>query len=432
MRFVFDVNTNPGLAKSRNEDSFIADPDLGLFLVADGIGGQQGGGEASRMVALTIHNRILRSQALIKEYGASPSVENRQKIIDLLNLSVREANDRIHKLSWMRRDTQRMGTTLTGLLIAGATTFVFHVGDSRLYLVRNGHAEVLTVDDSLFSHLKQSGKLKKQEKQSFPLQNIITKAVGLKSVIMPLLFDFKLLPSDRLLLCTDGLHGYFTEGDLVDLMNRNDPHDTLEVLVSKALDAGGGDDMTGIAISIADQTGPPVPIARKDDNILNLPLFSDLSFGEKIRLASMCDCMEFSSGQEIFSQGQTGDGFYIVLKGKVQIKRTNQLVAVFDKGEAFGELSLVYPSTRLVDAVAVEFTQLLRFSSELFLKILDESKPLGVKLLWNLVHILRMRLLDTKDQLALLRAIVGKEVQQQPGLLGEDIGKEDENEDTKN
>jgi len=423
MRLVFDVNTNPGLAGNRNEDSFIADPDLGFFMVADGIGGQQGGGEASRTAALTIHNRLLRSHATIQEYKESPSVANRQKIMGLMRLSVLEANERIHKLSWLRKDTQRMGTTLTGLLISGSTVFVFHVGDSRLYLIRNNRAEQLTVDDSLFSHLKNSGRLNDQQTQSFPLKNIITKAVGLKSKIEPLIFDFKLFPSDKLLLSTDGLHNFFKEDDLVNIINNNEPHDVLTALTSRALDAGGDDDMTGIAISMAGRNNASA--VREGDIAPNHPVFNDLTFGEKVRLLSACDRMEFSSGQKIFSQGQSGDGFYIVLRGKVRIQRNNSVVAVFDTGEGFGELSLIYPSTRLVDAVAVEFTQLIRFGSELLLKILDEHKALGVKLLWSLVHILRMRLLDTKDQLALLRAIVGKEVLEQPELFGADIEKED-------
>jgi protein phosphatase len=228
--------TDPGRARRVNEDSFFARAPL--FAVADGVGGAQAGEVASHLAVQVIE------QGLPERGG---SVE--QRLRDL----VEEANARINALS--RTDEQRAGmaSTLTVAYVGEHELSVAHVGDSRLYRLRDGAFERLTEDHSLVEELVRQGKLTPQEADEHPQRSIITRALGLEARVQTDSHTWPARDGDVYLLCSDGLTSMVPEERVADILGRAAPlPDAGRALVDAANAAGGRDNITVVLFRLED------------------------------------------------------------------------------------------------------------------------------------------------------------------------------------
>ena len=158
-----------------NEDSFLVDASLGLYLVADGMGGHAGGAHASAMCADVVNKVVRRGMARLV---GMPQQTWNDAIAEILQASASEASARIYDQAQMDRSLHGMGTTLTGMLFHGDRGYIVHVGDSRAYLLRSGTARQLTEDHSWLGEQIEAGVLTEEEAQDSDLKHIITRSVG--------------------------------------------------------------------------------------------------------------------------------------------------------------------------------------------------------------------------------------------------------------
>ena len=221
--------TDPGRRRLQNEDAFICEPPL--FAVADGMGGARAGEIAAGLAA-----------AALEEAGAETRGE--EGVVALIT----EANRRIWERSLSDPRTAGMGTTVTAALVDAATGTVGigHVGDSRAYLLRSGRLEQLTTDHSLVAELVQSGVLTPEEAERHPQRSAITRALGTESTVEVDAFTVQSEPGDLFLICSDGLSGMITAGELQAAIEKadRDPARAAEALVEAANDHGGEDNVT--------------------------------------------------------------------------------------------------------------------------------------------------------------------------------------------
>lgn len=229
--------THPGLQRANNEDGLLVRPDAGVFAVADGLGGHNAGEIASELAL-----RILDAQC---DYAPLPG-----RLPQVIFEVVEEANEAIWVSSRQSETMRGMGTTLSAVWFCGDRVFVGHVGDSRVYRLRGGELLQLSEDHTLQADSIRDGWNAERAKALIP-GNIITRAVGIRPQVMPMLASCTVERGDRFLLCSDGLTDVVSEALITQrLALWPDPDGAASTLVEDALVAGGPDNVTAIVIDV--------------------------------------------------------------------------------------------------------------------------------------------------------------------------------------
>ncbi|WP_425061033.1 Protein phosphatase PrpC [Sporomusa carbonis] len=228
-----------GMVRKTNEDSYIFLPPH-LFVVADGMGGHVAGEIASNLGANTILEYI-------KHYSQQSNWEQ------VLKEAIIHANKIIYQMAQCKSECLGMGTTITAIYIDGPEVHWGHVGDSRLYLIRDNKLHQVTSDHSLVWELVQSGSITFAEAQGHPHRNILTRAVGTSETICVDSGSLAWQVGDSLLLCTDGLTNMLTEEDILTIcLKPESPQTIVTQLINQANAAGGYDNITAIIVQYRD------------------------------------------------------------------------------------------------------------------------------------------------------------------------------------
>ena len=241
----FAVRTDTGKLRDRNEDLYYFDTQLQLFAIADGMSGHERGDIASR-IALEVIQGWAETQA-------SPQSDlGPMKRLGVLSELAEEANQRIYTSTESQGKGRGMGTTL----IAGFVTFSYlayvHVGDSRLYVLRDETLTQITTDDSIVQKMVEKGEITPEEGRVHEKRNLITQAIGLKPEVTVNADAYPLVPGDIVLACTDGLHDLIiNDAEIADIiLSAADIEEASENLISKALDYGGTDNVTVLLVAV--------------------------------------------------------------------------------------------------------------------------------------------------------------------------------------
>ncbi len=222
-----------GLVRKGNEDSYLINRRLGLFVVADGMGGHEAGEVASFLAVKTLEETL----------------ENNKESEGALVLAIQAANSEIFRQAQEKPYLNGMGTTLTAVYYHNGKAYLGHVGDSRAYLIRNFQATLLTRDHSLVDELVRSGHISEEEAQNHPQRHIVTRALGTEASVEVDILSPAIEQGDRLLLCTDGLSNLVKPEEIIQAVNStNIPRDALEMLRQQALERGGFDNITALLI----------------------------------------------------------------------------------------------------------------------------------------------------------------------------------------
>lgn len=239
------VLTDTGKVRKSNEDSCLVDDELGLILVADGMGGHAAGEVASRLAVDVVRDQVARGlkTGLIPVVGIpAPHWSDRTR---LLAAAVAVANDVIFRASQDRFERRGMGTTIVACLTDGARLSVIHVGDSRFYLFRGGHFIAVTRDHSLVAEQVAQGMISSAEAESSESKNILTRALGVGATVELDAMELPVRPGDLALLCTDGLTKMVEDDEIIKtLQDGGGPLRVCQSLVMLALDRGGRDNVT--------------------------------------------------------------------------------------------------------------------------------------------------------------------------------------------
>lgn len=203
-----------------------------LAVVADGMGGHEGGQEASRIAVETIQ----------EVYAASSEADPQSSLAE----GFREAHRRIQEEAAQDTQLHGMGTTATAIALLGHNLYYAHLGDSRLYLLRGRQISRLTHDHSYVSRLVENGVITAEEAEAHPQRNILTAALGVGPEVLPEVPAQALIleKSDTLVLCTDGLWGLLSDDEIRDTVSKSSPADACRDLVAMARQRGGPDNIT--------------------------------------------------------------------------------------------------------------------------------------------------------------------------------------------
>jgi PPM family protein phosphatase len=252
MRVQWAASSHPGIRRLTNEDSYCTRPDLGLFVVADGMGGHVAGEIASRIVVQAIEEFVAEtvkadaSNTWPFPFDATLTIDGNR-----MQSAFHVANQRLAREVAGSQDLRGMATTASAVLVNGASAVLAHVGDSRIYRWREGAIERMTVDHSWVEDQVRAGLLSATEARQHPWRNVVTRALSGGDDPVVDLQTLDLVSGDRLLLCSDGLSSVVTDARIAAIVSAHaDPEATCEALVAEANDAGGPDNVTALVIHI--------------------------------------------------------------------------------------------------------------------------------------------------------------------------------------
>lgn len=242
--------TDPGRKRQNNEDSVAVDPEVGLAVVADGMGGHQSGEVASSLTVQTLREfigRALQDSDLTWPFGIDGG---RSFAANCLVTGVKLANRRVFREAATRETLSGMGTTVVGVLVRDGCVTYASVGDSRAYLLRGGSLRQLTLDDSWIEAAVSQHLVAPAERHRHPLRHVLTKAIGLAEDVDFEVGEERLEEGDRILLCTDGLTGVLSNEEIREVLEAHptDVRAACAELVSRANEGGGPDNVTVVLV----------------------------------------------------------------------------------------------------------------------------------------------------------------------------------------
>jgi protein phosphatase len=229
--------SDPGNVRQNNEDYYLLEQQLELYLVADGMGGAQAGEQASRLAGDTVANYVLKAGTTTGEV--------------LLN-AIAEANRKVMYAAERDPMCHGMGTTLTAAWRVGGELLLANVGDSRAYVYQDQELHIITEDQTWVNEVGRKLGINEDQLKVHPMRHVLTMAIGVSDTLRIHSYAVPLRRGAQFLLCSDGLHGVVDSGTIAEILSRNE---TLEskchALVDAAKRAGGPDNITAVVLAVS-------------------------------------------------------------------------------------------------------------------------------------------------------------------------------------
>jgi serine/threonine protein phosphatase PrpC len=380
-----------GREREQNEDSFYADDERGLYIVADGMGGHASG-EVASATAIACVSRAIGQHA--KELlGMRQGAIDMDRVATIVREAVQGACAEIYDKAQTNPAHAGMGSTLTMLLVIGARAVMAHVGDTRLYLCRERRASQLSSDHTMAAELLQAGLIEENELMHHQYSHVLSRALGPQRNVRVDTLVIDITPSDRFLLCSDGLHEYLEDESWLarELRAVDDLDEVAEELVAFANTAGGHDNITAVVvevrpdepeIEIVDEMS--VDLQHRFDALGGVFIFEGLSLALLARVLSHCEINDYEAGAVVMTEGQPCDQLMVVLDGIFIVSHDGNADGFFVRGEHAAATTLLAPRGARATLTAREPSRLLILRRKPFWKLIRQRPWLGVGLLERL------------------------------------------------
>jgi len=227
--------SDPGCVRSNNEDYYLVAPSIGLYIVADGMGGAQAGEHASKLAAETLWEVVYQNAD-----GADAGV-----LVDAFH----EANRRVMEAASADPSLEGMGTTLVAALAKNGDLLIASVGDSRVYLFEQGTLSTITEDQTWVNEVGRRLGIDEESLKAHPMRHVLTMAIGVSDQLRVHTYLIRPSPGTQVLLCSDGLHGVAPENDLREILASDAPLEKkCQDLIASARANGGPDNITAVLL----------------------------------------------------------------------------------------------------------------------------------------------------------------------------------------
>jgi PPM family protein phosphatase len=394
-----------GKKRGHNEDFVLLVPELGLYMVCDGMGGHAAGEVASEAATRVVRGFIEERRDVLERYDDSAPA--RDQIMRLVDEAVQHASREVYRLATSEQGRAGMGTTLTMVLFVKDIGCMGHVGDTRLYMHRAGRLHQLSEDHTYVNEMVRRGMASLEELKRGPYANVITRAVGIQPNVRVDTLLFDVLPEDTFLLCSDGLSKHVdSEAELARMLANDHAESIPQQLIDIANSRGGTDNVSAIILRAEAEAGDePVDRNRtteinlKLDTLKDIALFRHLDMGELCKVLNVVRMQQCEPGEVVLREGEPGDALYAILEGKFVVTRASQPITWLEAGSHFGEMALFNNRPRSATVEAIERSRLLVMDRVRFNELVRKEPLLGVKLLWAFAQVLSLRLDETSVQL---------------------------------
>jgi serine/threonine protein phosphatase PrpC len=381
--------TDKGRVREQNEDALLIDNDLGLYIVCDGMGGHARGEVASAISVEVAAKSVAERRAVVDR--ARRALEPDAALVGVAKSAVEEACREVFRAATTRPGFAGMGTTLTMLLFGREKAVMAHVGDTRLYLIRNGELHQLSTDHTMLAELLKAGAMTHEEAHRSPFAHVVTRAIGAQESVQVDTLLIHVRPSDRFLLCSDGLTEYGDGPEPIAARVTGDFESIPDELVAFANARGGHDNVTVIAVRTeadAPALSATIRLAPGFDveaeALESLFLLEDLPLAQLERVLSICEVQSCDHGEILFREGDAGDRLLAVVEGRAALVRADHPLGELAPGDCIGETFLLHERPCRATVVAVGATKALAISRKRFRALAARFPRLGAKLLSRL------------------------------------------------
>jgi serine/threonine protein phosphatase PrpC len=389
------AETSVGKVRDHNEDAHFIDPDLGIFLVCDGMGGHAAGEVASQLAVSVIRHRWSGPaiQDCANRWLSKGTLETRKELMSAIRDGVTQAHSAI--LAEAERDKTKggMGTTLVGAILIGGDIMFAHAGDSRAYLVRDGIAMQLTEDHTLLARLLAAGVDVDTQGEGSRFKSMLTNALGIGTECKVSTFVVPVADGDRFLLCSDGITEYLAEAEIGEVLTKMpSPARSAQRLVELALQRGGGDNATALVVRVleAGETARSADLLkREEESIRKCPLWSKVNPQQRLRALRIALPRDHADGEKVPAQTLGDRVAWVIVDGIVE-----------ENGQDRGPGSLLYPEALLADrplpdkdglAIAQGEVRALALRSDDFRELCEDDPELAEILLESLAAEIGLR-----------------------------------------
>jgi serine/threonine protein phosphatase PrpC len=252
MKIVSFAKTDVGRRRKVNQDAFFIDDEIGLYIVADGMGGHAAGEVAAWETVEAVHDMVISGKRAIDNFkGDTKSEPFSRDICRLLDSAVQSATYMVYGMAEQSPDYHGMGTTISALLLAADHGVIGQVGDTRIYSIRGRKEQQLTEDHTLINWQIREGILTPEQAKYAPHKNVITRAVGNKDYVQ---VDTQIIPvkkGDKFLICSDGLHGYLRKGEIPKILKKG-LEEACNEFIQLANERGGKDNITALVVEVVE------------------------------------------------------------------------------------------------------------------------------------------------------------------------------------
>ena len=402
MKFLSMTLTDKGLVRKNNEDCLLEVPELGLFAIADGMGGELCGEVASETAINALRDFVTENRAVIDAFQMNSSAENKTQVLDMLADALRNANAKVFKEADRRDIDGKMGTTLTVLLVIESTGFMVHAGDSRLYMIRNSEVTQLSTDHTFINDYKrQFGDYSGVFDAKF--SGILTKAVGVQEYVEPEKLTFAILPEDKYLLCSDGLYNglgcdtpdfgtIFADNFENAQKEKERLKEAMRSMTDIVYQNGAPDNVSMILVSVFSLDEEEVTgtreFVKKFDKIRSIELFKDLEYRELLAVMAQVEIRTYNKYDVISKISAEDRELFIILDGKVSALKGSKLLKTFRSGDHIGDVSFLSGEMPAYNLFLDKTSSFLVIKKSAFDKIVAEEPIIGVKLLTQLATVL--------------------------------------------
>jgi PPM family protein phosphatase len=396
--------TDVGRKRQHNEDAMLIDAPAGLYMVADGMGGHAAGEVASARAVEVVRQHLVAHKSVLKDLAKDGNQASHAAAANLVEAAIQRACADIYRTATTDSTKRGMGTTFVCLAVSGTKGVVGHVGDSRVYLVRNGQCHRLTEDHTLIAAQLKAGTITREQAQTSQYRNVITRAVGIQESVQVDTLVVDCLPGDLFVLCSDGLHGYMTDDEVATLVTSTAAADQPDRFVTLANERGGKDNITAVVVACGgDPTTASEEVAEAQSRmeaLKKIPLFRHLTYKEQTAVLSTASTRSFPGGREIVTENQPGEELYVVIRGRVSVEKAGVEIAELRAGGHFGEMGLIDNAPRSATVRAIEPTRVMVIARADLMGLMKRESILAVKLLWSFVQVLSDRLRETNNELS--------------------------------
>lgn len=414
MRFEAVGLTDTGRERESNQDHWGMDvvpvpgaeygAVVGIFAIADGVGGRSHGEVASAMFC----DEVLRHVSQVAEfthYTAARDRQLRKSLLQLLQRAASRVGSRIYASAEADDELSGMSTTGIVLVTVDNGAFIAHVGDSRAYLVRGDRIYRLTEDHTVATQLMKEGMIQPEEVDEHVFAHVLTRAFGASPTVDVDTLFVRTSPGDRFVLCTDGLHGHLRGADIHRFARRFEEGPHLAARLIEEANARGGED--NITCVVIDAVGTAEPTTRLDAVELDariammrqLFLFQDLNEQEVMRVLRIAHHRDVAAGELIIRDGAVGHDFYVVLEGTARVTKGGEALTTIGPGGHFGELALIDDVRRSADVEALTPMTVLTIERADLLSMLDDDLRVGHKLLKSFLRNMSGRVRDLSERI---------------------------------
>jgi serine/threonine protein phosphatase PrpC len=392
--------------RPENQDFFVVDPEFGIYMVCDGMGGHAGGKTASREAATAIHRELERHLAVNDEVNVS-------LLGSIITGAITAACQRLKLLTDEQPSLKGMGTTATVVVCNQEKAVMGHVGDSRLYLRRNGSLFQLSRDHTFVNELLSQNIITPEQARHSSYAHILTRAIGAAEAVQVDLLQFELLAGDNLILCSDGFYAFFQDSieKFLQMFPEKDADPlNLESLVKRivhtSVELDGNDNSTAVFVAVEPEKNKlQAALKRRSDVMLevdtlrNLYLFQDLAYNDLLKIIDIAQVYDVDIDTPIVTEGTAGDALYLVLRGSFSVMSEGTELATIHSGSHFGEIALITETPRTATVISKEPSRVLKIRRKPLKQLLHKFAHIGVQFYSRIATTLSERLISTNAKM---------------------------------